>query len=505
MEDQQGKVLASQELNKASLDETNAKRRKGFRCLLFECSTHPCSSLAQTHTHRYHQLPPQRCFTTIGILAVSAMSIEVWIDQVSSTHVDSIPSWLTLPDNDKENTFYLPRGNTKKRVRFSPPMDGTYQDAELTPRPAKKRRQNQPDLDPPEHFSSVSARSDDNTSELESHHSGRISPTKQLAFLEDSSEPVIYCDFATTTADVPGDVSTLCDAVQALADGVAILGFTPDELAGLTSPNTALDHRDRKRFGYAWANNCTERLQTGTMVPLKQVQGLVSSAIAHEDNRDHETVWNEDVHKTVIAAALTASMYAEHLGIANVKSASVDPPELAYQKLPKRVVDYAIVLRPSQPIQKAWEALQTVGNAGIKSWNHSTSNGVRSTPIASNIETKAPGKSWTDGKAQVAIWTAALFKRLALLKQPGQGRLDIPAMPLLISQGHDWHFFVVSQQSNPASKKRTTTIWQKIDIGNTRNCFDAYKLIAVLHRVMEWAFKVWRPWFHDLIRWMVVE
>ncbi|KAL8783493.1 MAG: hypothetical protein Q9213_004589 [Squamulea squamosa] len=403
-------------------------------------------------------------------------------------------------------------------------MDGAYQDVELTPRPAKKPRQNQPDLDPPEHFSSVSARSDDNTSELESHHSGRISPTKQLAFLEDSLEPVVYCDFATTAAHVPGDVSTLCDVVQALADGVGILGFTvrsqavapasikhtltsiqSDELAGLTSPNTVLDHRDRKRFGHAWANNCTERLQTGKMVPLKQVQDLVSSAISHEDNRDHETVWNEDVHKTVIVAALSASMYAEHLGIANVKSASIEPPELAYQKLPKRVVDYAIVLRPSQPIQKAWEALQTVGNAGIKSWNHSTSNGVRSTPIASNIETKAPGKSWTDGKAQIAIWTAALFKRLALLKQPGQGRFDIPAMPLLIAQGHDWYFLVVSQQFHPVSKKRTTTIWQKIDIGNTRNCFDAYKLIAVLHRVMEWAFKVWRPWFHDLIRWMVVE
>ncbi|KAI4264558.1 MAG: hypothetical protein L6R42_000342 [Xanthoria sp. 1 TBL-2021] len=206
-------------------------------------------------------------------------------------------------------------------------------------------------------------------------------------------------------------------------------------------------------------------------------------------------------------------MYAEHLGIANVcvsssehpslttslpldrKSASIDPPELAYQKLPKRVVDYAIVLRSSQPIQKAWETLQTVRNAGIKSWNHTTNNGVRSIPIASNIETKTPGKSWTDGKAQIAIWTAALFKRLALLQQPGRGPLDIPAMPAGIAQGHDWH----------SSKKRTTTIWQKIDIGNARNCFDAYKLIAVLHLVMEWAVNVWRPWFHDLIAWMVEE
>lgn len=179
--------------------------------------------------------------------------------------------------------------------------------------------------------------SDDNTSELESHYSGRISPTKQLAFLEDGSEPVIYCDFNTTTAIVPGDVSTLCDAAQALGDSVGILGFTvrsqpapltsiqrsltlsqPDELAGLTSTSTTLKHRDRKQFIYAWANNSTERLKTGTMVPLKEVQGLVTTAISHEDTRDYETVWNEDVHKTVIASALATSMYAEHLSIANV-------------------------------------------------------------------------------------------------------------------------------------------------------------------------------------------
>lgn len=103
-----------------------------------------------------------------------------------------------------------------------------------------------------------------------------------------TSEPV-YCDFASTTVDVPEDVSTLWDAVQALADVVGILGFTVrsqrapftsiehlltriqlDELAGLTSTSTTLDHRDKKRFDYAWANNCTERLKKGTMVPLRQ-------------------------------------------------------------------------------------------------------------------------------------------------------------------------------------------------------------------------------------------
>ncbi|KAL8709032.1 MAG: hypothetical protein Q9220_006156 [cf. Caloplaca sp. 1 TL-2023] len=347
------------------------------------------------------------------------MSIEVWIDQVSYDPCESVPSWFNYPDEDKENKIdRLEEEQTaKKRRRMSRGMEPGGEDIDATPRPPKRRRGGQDDIDPPEHFSPAPANSEDAASELESHHSGRLSPTKQLAYLEDSAEPVIYCDFASTTADVAEDVSTLCDAVQGLADNVGILGFKPDELADLIAPNKGLDARDRKRFGYAWANDYMERGKTGTMVSLEDVQSLVGSAISHEEKRSHETVWNEKVHQAVITAALATSTYV-------------------------------------------------------------------------NIETKAPNKSWTDGKAQIAIWTAALFKRLMLLKQPGQDQpVGIPAMPLLIAQGHDWHFLVVSQQSDVSSKEKTTTIWQKIDIGSTRNCFDTYKLIAVLHRIMAWAIQ----------------
>ncbi|KAL8824085.1 MAG: hypothetical protein Q9170_008256, partial [Blastenia crenularia] len=371
-------------------------------------------------------------------------------------------------------------------------MDPGLEASDLTPRPNKRQRHDHEDIDDVEHFATIPLPFDDAASELESHHSGRVSPSKQLAFLEDSSEPVMYCDFATTMAEVPEDVQRLCNDIQELADGVGILGFQPEEVASLTDPgNGALDLRDRKRFGYAWASNPNKRLTTGKMVPLAEVQAIVASAISFEEKRAHETEWNEDVHGAIIKAALAVSVRAASLAIANVKSASVDPPELAHQKLPKRVVDYAITLQPNPAMRSAWEKLQPIGTAGIKSWNHTTSNNVRSTPIASNIETKAPNKSWTDGKAQLAIWTAALHKRLLMLQPPGQKGLQIPSMPLLIVQGHDWHLFVVSRQPpGPEAtkiKKCTTVIWQKIDIGNTRNCFDAYKLISVLHRVMDWA------------------
>ena len=149
-------------------------------------------------------------------------------------------------------------------------------------------------------------------------------------------------------------------------------------------------------------------------------------------------------------------------------------------------------------MKEAFLELQPLEPADAKSWNHTTATNVRRTPIAVNIETKAPDKSWTDGKPQLAIWTSAFFKRLQKLAgDEAAANLSIPAMPLVIAQGHDWHLLIASHQLSPRNGR--TVIWQKIDIGNTRNCFDTYKTIAVLHLVMQWAETTWRPWFHSLL------
>ena len=42
-------------------------------------------------------------------------------------------------------------------------------------------------------------------------------------------------------------------------------------------------------------------------------------------------------------------------------------------------------------------------------------------------------------------------------------------------------------------------IWGKICFGCTDTCFDALKIVAVLHWLMHWTETVWRPWFKTLI------
>ena len=175
--------------------------------------------------------------------------------------------------------------------------------------------------------------------------------------------------------------------------------------------------------------------------------------------------------------------------IACRKTARIEPASLSRSTLPGRVIDYVVALKSDSILDQAWRRLRPLPNMSIKSWNHTTR--ARRNPIAIHVETKGPMKSWTDGKPQIAIWTDALLKRLALISGNANG--SWPALPLLVAQGHDWHSLIVSKND------KKTIIWEQIDIGSTRSCFDAMKVLATLHWLMDWAERVWRPWFLSLV------
>lgn len=100
-------------------------------------------------------------------------------------------------------------------------------DAEVTPRPAKKRYSKvAAPIAPPKVFDAHSSQGSVDSSELESHKSGRMSPTKQLAQMEDLDHPIRILDFGDSEVEMPQDVETLIADVQLLADGIGILGYS---------------------------------------------------------------------------------------------------------------------------------------------------------------------------------------------------------------------------------------------------------------------------------------
>lgn len=166
------------------------------------------------------------------------------------------------------------------------------------------------------------------------------------------------------------------------------------------------------------------------------------------------------------------------------------------------MVDYAFTLQSDVEMDMAWEKLQPLPGCSTKSWNHTTYNAVRKTPIAISIETKAADQSWGDANPQIAIWTKAQFARLRQIpRQMGHGQaspIQIPAAPVVIVQGHDW-FFCLVLDSCMCEDSEKTVILQRIAVGSTRNCFDTYKVLAALQRLIYWAHVEWRPWFQSII------
>ena len=97
-------------------------------------------------------------------------------------------------------------------------------DAAKTPRPSKKR--NIGIFEGEFIASSVAPPSQSSaSSELESHKSGRMSPTKQMTHLEDLEHPVKVLDFGSTETSPPEDVEKMRAEAQVLADGIGLLGF----------------------------------------------------------------------------------------------------------------------------------------------------------------------------------------------------------------------------------------------------------------------------------------
>lgn len=98
-----------------------------------------------------------------------------------------------------------------------------------TPRPVRKRRlpfNNNIILSPSTSSQSsisynsraIAAAADD----VESHKSGRMSPSKQMTVLEDLKEPVLFYGFGDPSTPMKEDVEEIRCAVQDLVDGIGI-------------------------------------------------------------------------------------------------------------------------------------------------------------------------------------------------------------------------------------------------------------------------------------------
>lgn len=232
--------------------------------------------------------------------------IDDWIDNIVTAHERQPATFSALrpptPPGNTENS----RPRKRRRVM--------EEDLNQTPRPSKRAR----DMDgtpffPPSPTKSSAAASE--TSEVESHRSGRLSPVKQLQLLEDEDQPVVFCNFDDDQgSEEPADVTAMRSAVQQYADGVGILGY--DDVNAVT---TGLVQVDRMRFQYPWANNREQRCALGSMPPVSQIQDIVETAQKYDRGAGvSEDEWNAEVQNLLLKLARGTSKHRRTLDIHNV-------------------------------------------------------------------------------------------------------------------------------------------------------------------------------------------
>jgi hypothetical protein len=116
------------------------------------------------------------------------------------------------------------------------------------------------------------------SSELESHHSGRLSPVKQLQVLEDfNGQLIVFCNFDD---DMEGeeleDVAVMRTAIQSFVDSIGILGYDDNSgggVAALMESHVQLTQLDKRCLQCPWAMPSVSEVEEIVDVARKKDRG----------------------------------------------------------------------------------------------------------------------------------------------------------------------------------------------------------------------------------------
>lgn len=122
------------------------------------------------------------------------------------------------------------------------------------------------------------------SSRLESHHSRRLSPVKQLQVLENfNGQLVVFCNFDD---DMEGeeleDVAVMRTAIQSFVDSIGILGYDDNSgggVAALMESHIQLTQLDKRCLQYPWATPSISEVEEIVNVHGRKIMAEVQRMI----------------------------------------------------------------------------------------------------------------------------------------------------------------------------------------------------------------------------------
>lgn len=149
------------------------------------------------------------------------------------------------------------------------------------------------------------------------------------------------------------------------------------------------------------------------------------------------------------------------------------------------MVDYSLVIELDLETEGGLQDMMLA--KAITSINQVESEYQCFIPIGVIIETKRAAIDEDNAEVQVCTWIKAQF---AKLKQLAPNAADIPVLPIIIAQGHDWKFMLADMAASDQ-----VIIHRDVFLGATNTIIGIYQLLNVVRRLARWVYEDYEPWF----------
>lgn len=322
-----------------------------------------------------------------------------------------------------------------------------------------------------------------------------ISPRKEATARRYAQYPVTPAVLGVLPPDTPPDVRKLAGEIQDIQDGYHVLPQAADNATWRNALKSHNPQRDARIFRSLFTPH-----ELSCAPNLDQLLWLVDKAEGLNLRSASEAAWNSAVHHPLMDMALFDLRFQTPFRYENITTASIYPPVLmSSQSLNinsssnARRVDFCLAFTIPDDIKR-----HLVRNE-IR-LNQTDYMPVEYDAIVMSIETKsATAANSAEGLRQLSTWAQAQITRLRqLLKEFGRGgTVDIPAMPMLLVEGHVWKFvcFKDNDGGNTEEISKGGTFYHSdIGFGNTETLLDACKVVKSLRMFAEWAEQSWWPW-----------
>ncbi|KAL6717750.1 hypothetical protein ACLMJK_003835 [Lecanora helva] len=390
--------------------------------------------------------------------------------------------------------------------------DGSPQkiDPDPTPRPIPRSRGRLPPgpkFDPAEQdVSSGSSRSFE-------HKSRTLSPTKTLGDLQYAEIPVDPRDWSA--AMIPQELKPLVADMERIRTYIGIIPIAVrDKFAQVQESvydfqcvedwdnQESQDMSKNKGVTAKLQKEATDRVTGGLGHDLfwYEVNKIRKAHTRCRVGTKPEPAWNCEVHARLLYLALDGywenkEIWYEDITQARIADKSLVPWNISSGAMQSKMVDYAIVISPSQDFTS--EASQSLHNhvveklrrqdSSMKGINQTNAEWARHKPIGVNIETKKGAIGEVEGHVQIGTWITAQYNRLRQLCEEGT---PLPSFPVLFVQGSRWTLMITCMREN----SRIDLI-RELPIGDTGTVVGVYQLIAAIRRLAQWVYSDYRPWF----------